>query len=104
MGRCPPEMLDDLASVLAEIRTWPRIVERKPLVFYLGSEPFLHFHLLAGDERRADVKSRTDWTSFELPRPLPETRRRALLRCLRDRHRERLAGKGNVRWPSSSTT
>jgi hypothetical protein len=89
MAHCPPEMLDDLASVLAEVRAWPRVVERKPLVFYLGSEPFLHFHLLAGERRRADVKDRGDWIQFELPRPLPAAVRRALRQQLRDSYRAR---------------
>lgn len=87
MAHCPPEMLDDLATVLAEVRTWPRVVERKPLVFYLGNDAFLHFHLLAGERRRADVKGRGDWTQIDLPRPLPAAVTRALLRQLRASHR-----------------
>ena len=76
-------------DVLAEVRTWDRVVERKPGVFYVRSEPFLHFHLLAGGRRRADVKGAADWTQLELPHPVSATRRRALLRALRARYAEK---------------
>jgi len=99
MAHCPPEMLSDLASVLAEIRGWPRVVERKPAVFYVGSDAFLHFHLLAGERRRADVKGRGDWTEIELPRPLPAAVKRALLRQLRASHREKSTPKARRQAP-----
>ena len=89
MARCPSRLLDDIADVLAEVRTWAGIVEKKPGVFYLRRQPFLHFHLEAGGARRADVKGRAGWTPFELLRPLSATRRRAFLRELRSRYRER---------------
>jgi hypothetical protein len=89
MAHCPPQMLDDLATVFADVRTWAGIIERKPGVFYVRGQPFLHFHLLAGDRRCADVKGRTDWLRTDLPRPLPAARRRAFLRELRRRHAER---------------
>jgi len=89
MAHCPPELLDDLADVLADVRTWPGVVEAKPNVFYVRREPFLHFHLLAGDRRRADIKGQREWSELDLPRPLSPTRRRTLLRELRRRHREK---------------
>jgi hypothetical protein len=89
MAYCPPELLDDLAEVLADVRTWPGVVETKPNVFYVRREPFLHFHLLAGDRRRADIKGRTEWSQLDVPRPISATRRQALLRELRRRHREK---------------
>ena len=81
-------MLDDLADVLAELRTWAGVVERKPGVFYVRSEPFLHFHLIAGS-RRADLKGAVDWTQLDLPHPAPAARRRAFLRRLRARYAEK---------------
>jgi hypothetical protein len=33
MAHCPPELLDDLTDLLAELRTWAGIVEKKPGVF-----------------------------------------------------------------------
>ena len=42
-------------------------------------QPFLHFHLLAGSRRCADVKVRTDWLRLDLPRPTSPARRRAFL-------------------------
>jgi len=48
-------LLRDLRNVLAGLRTWADVVEKKPGVFYLGRQPFLHFHLLTGNRRRADI-------------------------------------------------
>ena len=99
MPHCPPEQLDDIADVLTEVRGWERILEKKTgifnlgrepfLHFNLGREPFLHFHLVEGGRRRADVKGRTGWKQFDLPRPASTVRRRAFLRELRLRYRER---------------
>lgn len=89
MPHCPAELLDDLIDLFAEIRSWPGVVEKKPGVFYVRREPFLHFHLLAGNRRRADVKGRADWVQMDLPRPIPARTRRTLLRELRVRHAEK---------------
>lgn len=45
MAYCPPELLADLADFLAEVRTWAWVIEKKPNVFYVRRQPFLHFHL-----------------------------------------------------------
>ena len=63
MAYCPPELLDDLADLFADVRTWVGVIQKRPGVFYAHGQPFLHFHLLAGGRRRADVKGRTDWYS-----------------------------------------
>jgi hypothetical protein len=89
MAHCPPELLDDVAEVVAEVRTWAGVVEKKPAIFYLRRQPFLHFHLLDGARRRADVKGRAGWIQIDLPRPLSATRRRRFLRELRIRYREK---------------
>src|SRR6266536_2576889 len=91
--RCPPELLRDVADVIAEVRGWPGIVEKKPAVLYLRREPFLHFHLVEGARRRADIKSREGWIQIDLPHPLSATRRRAFLRELRRRYREKATGR-----------
>ena len=83
MPHCPPELLDDLADLLDEVRNWPGVVEKAPAVFYLRREPFLHFHLLASGQRRGDVKSGSDWVQVDLPRPITGARRRELLNALR---------------------
>src|SRR5262245_42398157 len=80
---CPPEQLDDIADVLSQVRAWERVSEKKTGIFYLGREPFLHFHLVEGGRRRADVKARTGWVQIDLPRPASAARRRAFLRELR---------------------
>ncbi|HEY7037673.1 MAG TPA: hypothetical protein VID28_02425 [Methylomirabilota bacterium] len=89
MAYCPPELLDDLADVLAEVRTWAGVIEKKSNVFYVRRQPFLHFHLVEGRRRRADVKGRSGWLQIYLPRPVSSTRRRTLLRVLRTRYREK---------------
>jgi hypothetical protein len=86
---CPPALLDDIADLLAEVRTWAGVVEKKPGILYVRRQPFLHFHLVEGGRRRADVKGRTEWIQLDLPRPVSVTRRRALLRELRIRYREK---------------
>ena len=87
--RCPPELLDHLAALLDEVRGWDGVVETKPGIFYVRRQPFLHFHLIEGERRRADVKARAGWVPIDLPRPASVTRRRAFLRELRRRYRER---------------
>jgi hypothetical protein len=87
---CPPELLDDLADVLAEVRTWSGVSERRPGVLSVRGWPFLHFHLLAGGRRRADIKGRADWVQLDLPRPLTAARRRVLVQALRKCHGEKI--------------
>jgi len=91
VAHCPPGLLDDLASVLGEVREWPGIAEKSPCVFYARRQPFLHFHLFEGSRRRADVKGRDGWTSLDVPRPISAAKRLALCRLLRARYREREA-------------
>jgi hypothetical protein len=86
MAHCPPALLDDLADVLAAVRAWAGVIEKKPGVFYVRHQPFLHFHLVGGSRRRADVKGPTTWAQLDLPRPVTAARRRALLRELRMRY------------------
>jgi hypothetical protein len=88
MAHCPPALLDDLTEVFAELRTWPGVVEKTRGVLYVRGQPFLHFHLVEGGQRRADIKGRTGWTQLNLPRPASATRRSAFLRELRARYRE----------------
>jgi hypothetical protein len=93
VAHCPPELLDDLADVLAEVGTWAGVVEKKPGVFYLRGLPFLHFHTVEGGRRRADVKGRTGWVPLDLPRPVSATGARAFLREIRSRYRDRTPGR-----------
>jgi len=86
---CSPELLDDLADLLAEVRTWAGIIEKKPNVFYVRRQPFLHSHLVQGGRRRADVRGRSSWVQLDLPRPISTTGRRAFLRELRTLYGEK---------------
>jgi hypothetical protein len=89
MARCPAALLDDLAGVLAQVRTWPDVTETSLAVFYLRRQPFLHFHLVDGKRRRADIKTEAGWRQIDLPRPISPTRRRAFLSALRRQHARR---------------
>ncbi|HEV8441304.1 MAG TPA: hypothetical protein VGT40_24710 [Methylomirabilota bacterium] len=89
MGHCPPELLDDIADLLAEVRAWGGVVEKTAGVFYVRRQPFLHFHLVEGRRRRADIKGCAGWVQVDLPRPVTPAKRRALLRELRARYGER---------------
>jgi hypothetical protein len=82
MAQCPPDLLDDLADVLAEVRGWADVAEKAPNVFYVRRQPFFHFHLMADGRRRADIKTLAGWKSLYLPHPLPLARRQHLLRQL----------------------
>jgi hypothetical protein len=90
MAHCPPELLADLGDLLADVRSWPGVVEKRPAVFYLRREPFLHFHLFPGPRRRADVKGRRGWVQLELPPKMTDRARRVLDRELRRHYGERL--------------
>ncbi|MFM9888899.1 MAG: hypothetical protein ACKVQT_38235 [Burkholderiales bacterium] len=51
--------LDDLEPLLAQLRTLPRLKEKKRGTFYVGAKAFLHFHEdLAGPF--ADLKTSLD--------------------------------------------
>jgi hypothetical protein len=56
MASCPPELLDDLADLLAEVRTWAWVTEKKPNGFYVRRQPFLQFHFVEGRRRRAALR------------------------------------------------
>jgi len=101
---CPPELLDDLADLFADLRTWAGVIEKRPGVFYARNQPFLHFHLLAGGRRRADVKGRTSWVQLDLPRPVTAMMRRDLFRELRMRYGEKAENKSAVRRRSPNHT
>jgi hypothetical protein len=90
MAHCPPALLADVARVLAEVRTWPGVIEKRPCIFYLRGQPFLHFHLLPGPRRRADVKGQRGWVQVELLPKMTERNRGALRRELRCRYDERV--------------
>ena len=94
MGYCPPEQLDDLGDVLARVRAWPGVVEKRTGIFYVGRDPFLHFHVMATGRRRADIKGRTGWTQLDVPRPITVKNRQALLRALDARYAERASPRG----------
>jgi hypothetical protein len=76
-------------NTLSEVCSWEGVIEKKAGIFYLQREPFLHFHLVEGGRRRADVKGRAGWIQIDLPQPVSATRRRTFLRELRMRYRER---------------
>lgn len=91
MAHCPPELLADLGDLLAQVRAWPGVIERRPAIFYLGRQPFLHFHLFPGPRRRADVKGRRGWLQVELPPKMTDRTRGALAREVRRRYGERVS-------------
>lgn len=76
MRHATAETLGRLAPLLTRLRTFPALSERKPGIFYRGSQAFLHFHEdPAGDF--ADVKVAGDW---ERLRVTTQRERAALLR------------------------
>lgn len=96
MAHCPPALLGDLAAVLAEVRTWPGVLEKRPCIFYLRRQPFLHFHLFPGPRRRADIRGPRGWIQIELPPVMTERSRHTLGRELRRRYGERMRPAGTA--------
>jgi len=82
---CPPELLDDLADLFADLRTWAGVIEKRPGVFYARNRPLLH------------VKGRTNWVQLDLPRPVTAMRRRDLFRAPRMRDSEKAETKSAMR-------
>ena len=97
MAHCPPQLLADLSDLLADVRTWPGIVEKRPAIFYLHRAPFLHFHLFPGPRRRADVKGRRGWVSVELPQKMTARTLQVLRQEARRRYGERMTPARNTR-------
>jgi hypothetical protein len=97
VAHCPPELLDDLTGLFADLRTWPGMVEKSRGVFYVRHRPFLHFHQQVDGRRRADVKGPTGWIAFDLPHPLSAARRRAFLGALRAHHARTARAEINTR-------
>ena len=61
MAHCPYEKLEDLKSALETIRSFPKLKEPKPGIFYLKSRGFLHFHIDKENQRWADVVDGKTW-------------------------------------------
>jgi hypothetical protein len=91
MAHCPYEKLSDLKGPLAEIGTWPDVREKRPGVFYIKSNAFLHFHLK--DERRwADVRSGATWgPEIDIPLNAGASARARFVRDVRACYEETLA-------------
>jgi hypothetical protein len=67
MAHCPFEKLSDIALVLESIRMLPAIKEKKPGIFYIGSQSFLHFHIKE-NRRWADARDGSGWgKEIEIP-------------------------------------
>jgi len=86
MGHARPDELLDIADVLEEIRALPGVSERSRGIFYIGRDPFLHFHTKAG-VRWADAKDGRDWGP-ELPLPIgpPQVAKARFVKEVRRRH------------------
>ena len=39
MAHCPPELLDDIAGLIAEVLAWPDVVEKSPGVLWRAASP-----------------------------------------------------------------
>jgi hypothetical protein len=75
-----PATLDELAPLLAELRTVDGLVEKRPGVFYRRSRAFLHFH---EDPSGLYADVRLEGNDFERLRVSTRTEQRALLRKVR---------------------
>ena len=88
MAHCPYELLQDIGGELDKIRALAGVTERKPGIFYIKSDGFLHFHI-KGEERWADVKPlpRGKWLGIPLPFKPSASKRAAFLKAVAEAHR-----------------
>jgi hypothetical protein len=63
MKHATPETLEQIGSLLGELRRLPNAVERRPGVFYVKGKAFLHFHEDPAGIF-ADIKIGNDWQRF----------------------------------------
>ncbi|MBW7876823.1 MAG: hypothetical protein H3C47_12640 [Candidatus Cloacimonetes bacterium] len=57
--------IQNLDSLISEIRLFPGLKEKKPGTFYFKSQAFLHFHE-HGEQLFADIKMNGDWVRYEV--------------------------------------
>jgi len=88
MAHCPPEKLEDIEDVLQALRALPGLTEKKPGIFYIRADGFLHFHVKE-DRRWAHVKTgrRGGWEELPLPFNPDAAARKAFLSAVR-RHQQ----------------
>ena len=64
MARCPYEKIQDLEPAFVIIKSWDKIKESKPGIYYLKTQGFLHFHIsqIDGEEKIwADCFDESNW-------------------------------------------
>lgn len=88
MAHCPPEKLADIEDVLQALRALPGLTEKKPGIFYIRADGFLHFHIKDG-HRWAHVKTgrRGGWDELPLPFDADAAARKDFLAAVR-RHQQ----------------
>lgn len=74
LAHCPFSKLTDIKDVLDKVRTFEKLKEKSPGIFYFKSKGFLHFHEKDGC-RWADVRNGNDWGS-ELDLPFDPSQRK----------------------------
>ena len=82
MKHASPASLRLLSPLLASLRALPRLVERTPGSFYLGSSSFLHFH---GDPAGLFADVKLDSSSFERFPVTTAAERASLLKWVQSR-------------------
>lgn len=78
MKHAGDKALDELESLLAAIRAYPSLVERKRGIFYRKSKAFLHFHE-DEDGLFADIKLNGDGLSYTRLRVSTAAERKAFI-------------------------
>jgi hypothetical protein len=67
MAHCPYDQLLDMEEALDKIRKQPLLKEKKPGIFYIKNQSFLHFHI-KDDRRWADARDGKQWgPQIDLP-------------------------------------
>jgi hypothetical protein len=80
MRHARPDDLEQIAPLLAQLRSIDDLTEKSPGSFYRRSRAFLHFHA-HGEEMYADVKLTGD--DFERVRATTKSEQRALVSAVK---------------------
>ena len=80
MKHAGDKTLADLEPLLAQLRAVPGLVERKPGIFYRGSNAFLHFH---EDPTGLFADAKIDGRVFERMPVMTLAQQQRLLRAVR---------------------
>jgi hypothetical protein len=71
--------LNDLEPLLEQVRALHKLVEKKPGIFYLKNQAFLHFHVSKDGRRYAHARGPGEWQELDAPKPFSAAKQKKFL-------------------------